>query len=319
MCDRKEIVDVSVIIVSYNRLEALRNTLAGIVRYFNTPTTEILLVDNASHEPIVETIRQEFPQVRVIANKHNLGFGGGNNIGAQEARGEFLLFANSDLDLRGNPLPAMIEIFRKDSLTGIVGCQLLNLDGSLQPSYFRFPNLPMRFLQLSGLKTLLLKILPWLRFNQYQNNRLDFVSGAFFMIKRSLFFDVCCFDDRYFMYLEDADLGYQIARKGKSSRLLPTKDIVHLGAHYEEIDNPFVLYNMNRGQLLFYKKNYSFWKFVILVFMSIGIYSFSVLFSLVRYNGLKVRKHYGELIRLYFTALVHDKWFNHADSKTSVD
>ncbi|MGD0037055.1 MAG: glycosyltransferase family 2 protein [Bacteroidota bacterium] len=309
---------VSIILVSYNRLEVLRNTLAGIVQYLAMPTTEILLVDNASVEPVTDTIQREFPQVRVFSNKINIGFGGGNNIGAQKAQGEFLLFVNSDLVLRGNPLPAMVEMFNKDSHAGIVGCQLLNRDGSLQPSYFRFPNLTMRFLQLTGLKTLLLKILPWLRFNQYQNNRLDFVSGAFFMIKRSLFFDVRCFDDRYFMYLEDADLGYQVARRGKYSRLLHTRDVIHLGAHYEEIDNPFVLHNMNRGHLLFYKKNYSSWKFIVLVLMSIGIYSFYVLFSGLRYDGRMVRKHYSELIRLYYNALVDDHWFDHADPKTSI-
>jgi GT2 family glycosyltransferase len=303
MCDRKEIVDVSVIIVSYNRLEVLRNTVAGILQYFTTPTIEILLVDNASPEPIVETIRKEFPQVQVIANKKNIGFGGGNNVGARQARGKFLLFANSDLILQGNPLPAMLKLFQENSQVGTVGCQLLNTDGSLQPSYFRFPGLTMRFLQISGLKIIINKMFPRLRFEYNLPFKLDFVSGAFFIIPSALFFEIGGFDERYFMYIEDADLGFQVKRKGRESLLLNTRDVIHIGQHYEVIGHPFVYFHMNIGQLKFYAKNYGRWKYIAFVMISMILFSWKLLLSLLKRNASMEQKQMRKILHLYSLAL----------------
>jgi GT2 family glycosyltransferase len=104
----------------------------------------------------------------------------------------------------------MLELFRTNPQAGIVGCQLLNIDGSLQPSYFRFPSLSMRFLQLSGIKSILIKLFPSLRYDYHSPFKLDFVSGSFFMIKSELFLNVGGFDEGCFMYIEDADLGYKV-------------------------------------------------------------------------------------------------------------
>jgi GT2 family glycosyltransferase len=297
MCDRKEIVDVSIIIVSYNHLEVLRGTLAGIIQYFTTPNIEIILVDNASLEPVLETIQKEYPQVHVVANKYNLGFGSGNNIGAKKAKGEYLLFANSDLILKGNPLPDMIQIFKNNLEIGIVGCQLWNEDGTQQPSFFRFPSLSLRFLQVVGIKDLLLWIFPKIRFKDYHNAQLDFVSGAFFMIHRSMFNKINGFDERYFMYIEDADFGYRVALEGKKSILFYSKDIIHLGANYEEVDNRFVLYNMNRGLLLFYSKYYS--RLKSFLFSTMSIFFFMLKYALFIHDK-SIRKNIAKILSLYW-------------------
>lgn len=294
---------VSIIIVSYNRLDVLRRVLVDLLHYITEPRIEIILVDNASQEPIIENIRKEFPEVQVIANKKNLGFGGGNNIGARQARGKFLLFANSDLILRGNPLLAMLELFQTNPRAGIVGCQLLNTDGSLQPSYFRFPSLTMRFIQLSGLKVLINKIFPDLRFKYDSTSKLDFVSGAFFMIPSELFFEIGGFDERYFMYIEDADLGFQVKRRGMESVILNTKDIIHIGQHYEEIGHPFVYYHMNIGQLKFYAKNYGCWKYFAFVLLSVVIFSWKLLIALLKRDASMEQKQIREILYLYSSAL----------------
>jgi GT2 family glycosyltransferase len=294
---------VSIVIVSYNRLEVLRKTLLGLLHYFTEPMVEIILVDNASQEPIVETIRREFPQVQIIAHKKNIGFGGGNNVGAKQARGKFILFANSDLILQGNPLPAMLELFQANPRAGIVGCQLLNTDGSLQPSYFRFPSLTMRFIQISGLKTLINKMFPRLRFEYNSTFKLDFVSGAFFIIPYTLFFEIGGFDERYFMYIEDADLGFQVKRKGRESLLLNTRDVIHIGQHYEVIGHPFVYFHMNIGQLKFYAKNYGRWKYFAFVIISMVLFSWKLLLSLLKRNASMEQKQMREILHLYSLAL----------------
>ncbi|MDD1748887.1 MAG: glycosyltransferase family 2 protein [Methanothrix sp.] len=298
-----EAPDVSIIIISYNRLELLQATILSLLQHVTATTTEIILVDNASEEPIVDAIRHQFPQVRILRNDCNLGFGCANNIGAQNARGKFLLFANSDLILRGNPLPAMIGKLCNNAEVGIVGCQLLNEDGTEQPSFFRFPNLWMRFLQLSGLKARLLRLFPRLRSQRISGSKSGFVSGAFFMIERDLFFEVGGFDEQFFMYVEDADLAYRVYRKGKGSFLLETSDIIHLGKNYEDEDSPFVYYHMNVGYLIFYANNYRRWRFVILVGMSLLVYAVRIAGSWWGANQDMKRNLFQKLFSTYLHTL----------------
>ncbi|MBA4311489.1 MAG: hypothetical protein C0417_02555 [Chlorobiaceae bacterium] len=310
---------VSIIVVSYNNLDVLRGTLASLLHHVTGVSSEIILVDNASHEPIVESIQKEFPQILIVANKHNLGFGAANNIGARIARGEYLLFVNSDVILKGNPVQDMIKIFVQNPHAGIVGCQLFNMDGTLQPSYFRFPSIRMRFIQLSGLKTLILKIYPRLRFKYSETLELDFVSGAFFMINRLFFYDIHCFDDRYFMYLEDADLGYQVKRKGKRSLLFQTRDVIHIGMNYEAMNNPFVLFHMNDGYLKFFSKNYGAWKYFTMITMSLLLFSVKMIFTVLHENGTRERQQIKRLLSIYYRALFNRSYGSVSTLKRSAN
>ncbi|HLF20523.1 MAG TPA: glycosyltransferase family 2 protein [Bacteroidota bacterium] len=281
---------VSVIIVSYNRLGVLRDSLRSMIQNLGGTSYEIILLDNASSEPVVKTIKKEFPSVRMVENPQNYGFGKANNIGAQHASREFLLFVNSDILLKANPVPEMVNYLKEHNDVGIVGCSLRNADGSLQPSFFRFPSLWLRFVQLTGLKAMMLALFPRLRFKSPSDTRSGFVSGAFLMIRADLFSSLGGFDERYFMYLEDADLGYQVKKRGLRSSLMETDSVVHLGRHYEESDNPFVMYNMNKGLLLFYEKHFAKWRLYCLAFL--GYVGYSARLLLARND-----KHYRDEIR----------------------
>ncbi len=290
-------IKVSIIIVSYNNPNVLKDTLVSLYDNISELEFEVIVVDNNSHEKNVEMIKTEFPQVKLIENNENSGFAKGCNIGAKVADGEFLLFVNSDIILEGNPVVDMLECYQ-DSTIGIVGAQLTNADGSIQPSSFRFPKLGMRFLQLSGLKNIIVKVFPKARYSG-NKREVDYISGAFLMITKKLFFDVGMFDENYFMYQEDADLGYQVKLAGKKSILLTTRKVIHLNENHENEINPFVFTLLNIGQLLFYKKNYSILKFKFLAFMS--IFFFFLKFCLTLDN--KKRKSVYNILKMYIVAL----------------
>ena len=275
----QEEISVSVIIVSYNNSDVLKQTLFSIKEMLLEPAYETIVVDNASKDNNVLMLEKEFPEISLIKSNTNLGFGKACNLGARYAKGGFLLLVNSDILFQGNPLPEMIAIFNKLEDVGALGVQLHNLDGSEQPSGFRFPGLFMRFIQLIGLKKLILKMIPSIRMNSEAVFKVDFVSGAFLMLEKKLFDEVGGFDERYFMYLEDADLCYQISKRGKMNYLLNRKDIVHLNENHENSLSPFVFYHLNRGHLLFYQKNFSKTKTKILKVMTRLIFNFR-LFSL---------------------------------------
>lgn len=291
---------VSIIIVSYNRLNTLRDVLDGIARFLDMETTEVIVVDNASQEPVASTVRTQYPAVRLLALSENVGFGRGCNAGAQVATGEFVLFVNSDVLFRGNPLPAMIESFLDNASVGMAGVTLLNADGTKQPSAFRFPSLWLRLLQLTGLKAFLQLLL------RSVGGRIpaapDFVSGAFCMMRRTFFEEIGGFDERYFMYVEDADLGYRVHRREKTAILIPTDAVIHLGQHYEVPEIPFVFYHMNVGLLLFYRLHYGTMLTLILSAMSVAIFSLRWSATLIIPGTVGRRALYASVVKLYADA-----------------
>jgi GT2 family glycosyltransferase len=133
-------VEVSAIIVSYNTREMTLQCLAALKADLRDTAAEIFVVDNASGDNSVAAIRAAHPAVHVIENKHNKGFGAANNQAMRQATGEFLLLLNSDAFPKSGAIRALIDHLKSHSDHGLVGPRLLNEDGTLQRSCYRFPS-----------------------------------------------------------------------------------------------------------------------------------------------------------------------------------
>jgi len=143
----KAVIKLSIIIVNYNSSDFLKKCLASL--YQSNPTTpfEVLVVDNSSSDNSVEMVRRDFPQITLIENKENIGFAPANNQALQRCRGEFVLFLNPDTMLLSGSVDALVETMQKGNKVGILGCRLLNEDGTLQLSWGRMVNLANEFWQ----------------------------------------------------------------------------------------------------------------------------------------------------------------------------
>ena len=206
---------VSIVIVNYNGRSFIRDCLHS-VREFSPETTEVIVVDNDSRDGSAEIIRTEFPWVRLIESATNLGFTGGNNLGAASASGDLLLLLNNDTVLR-TPIAPALEVFREGSDIGVVGCRLIYADGSQQESIGR---------ELTPL-VLVLGWTPLSRFAAFrrtvhrdarvygdQDVECAWVSGAFLVTRTELWRDLGGLDTAYFMYMEDVDYCRRIRRRG---------------------------------------------------------------------------------------------------------
>jgi len=279
----------------------LIDTIKSIQKKVKSIPFELIIVDNASIDNNVILINKYFPSVKLVLNNKNGGFANGCNIGAKNSSGKFLIFINSDIIINENPIPEMLDIFNSEKLAGIVGCQLLNPDGSKQPSDFRFPNLFLRFMQLSGLKKIILKLLPKVKSKVEKYYETDYISGAFLMVEKDIFFTVGGFDEKYFMYHEDADICYKVNKLGKKVYLYNSKGVIHLAQNHESPDNDFVFFNMNLGQLIFYKNNYSSSKLKLLVIISLISFSIKYVTDLFLFrNRSEIIK---KVIKLFSNAL----------------
>ncbi|GMR25125.1 MAG: hypothetical protein BMS9Abin39_0403 [Ignavibacteria bacterium] len=295
---------VSIIIVSFNNKDTLENTLNSMHEKIKETNFEVIVVDNASVEDNVNMIREKFADVIIIENRTNKGFAHACNQGAKIAEGEYLLFANSDIILLDDPLKDMMNIFGEKLNTGIVGCQLLNPDHTLQPSYYDSPSLLKRFFDLIGLKKYLVRFYHNHKVHVGKFFTVDIVKGAFMMISKTLFDDCNGFDSKYFMYMEDVDLSFRCLLKNKKNYVLNSNSVIHLGWHVSSIKNPIAFTFGNYGLIRFYKKNTNLFKFNGFLFMNISIYALQYLFKFLFSNNKFEVSQLKKVLKLYMASLI---------------
>ena len=222
---------LSVIIVSYNTcamtLDCLRTLSAALSRL----PSEVFLVDNASTDGTPAAVRAEFPWVVLIENDQNRGFGAANNQALAVARGEFLLLLNSDAFPEPGALASLMVYLRADPEVAAVGPRLLNADGSLQRSCFRFPS-PLRcWLENLWISAALPNhplVGDYRRWAHDAERRVDFVIGACLLVRREAYEQVGGFDEGFFMYSEETDWQRRMHAAGWQVAFTPSAEVTHL-------------------------------------------------------------------------------------------
>lgn len=254
-------MDVSVIILNWNTRKLLQECLQTLTQPQNGVGVEVIVVDNASSDDSRDMARREFPQVTLIANPMNIGFGAGNNVGIPASTGRYVLFLNSDTQVTEGALKAMVDYADANPDVGILGPKLLNADGSLQYSCRQYPNLATGFLH----NTPLGRLLPKNRFaadylmknwDHATPRNVDWVSGAALMIRRTLLDQIGGFDEDYYMYCEDVDLCWRANHADSRVTYLPDAIIYHYIGKSSDLAPTRMTYEFHRSQYLFYKKHY---------------------------------------------------------------
>ncbi len=254
--------DVSVIIVNFNNRTYLLKTLESLFQDLGSPEYEVIIVDNASADDSVGAVRRDFPGVKVVTLPKNVGYARANNLGVKQAMGQYLLILNNDTCVPVGTIGKLLDIKKNYPEYGIVAPLVLFPDKSLQISWGS---------DLHLLSEVFLKFFAekWHRW-QYKRKKgrisrdVDWVSGVCFLIDRSLFKQVGGFDERFFLYVEDADLGKRIRRIGQ--KILMTSDvrIIHyLGQSVSKMPGR-ALSEAKKSQLYYYCKHNSHWALAVL-------------------------------------------------------
>jgi N-acetylglucosaminyl-diphospho-decaprenol L-rhamnosyltransferase len=226
--------ELSIIFVNWNSLAYLRESLESIYATCAGADYEVIVIENASSVDETLAIRQEFPQVRTARSESNLGFAGANNVGAEMASGNYLLFLNPDTRVLGTAIPTMLKQLKSSPNGGAIGCKLLNTDGSIQTSCIqRFPTILNQLLDLEFLRTKLPMWSFWGIAPLYSDTetpvKVEVISGACLMISREAFYEAGRFSDRYFMYAEDVDLCYEVQKTGRHTLYTGAAEVIHHG------------------------------------------------------------------------------------------
>lgn len=247
---------VSLIIVNMNGKELTVQCLSSIERIRTEVPCELIIVDNGSTDGSVECLRLNFQKHKIISLKNNYGFGYANNIGARIASGEYLLFLNNDTIITDDFITPLVRILENNPEIGIIGPKLLNIDRSFQLSFGDSPSL------INEWKTrrLQLKHLTPKNIIKNGNNlgvKVDWISGAALMIRRSLFEKMNGFDERYFMYFEDSDLCLRAKKTGFSTYWFSEACLIHHKGKSYISKNIKVSEEYRKSQLYYYKKHTS--------------------------------------------------------------
>lgn len=226
-------MELSVIIVSYNVRDFLRQCLYSVKKASEKIICEIFVVDNNSEDGSVEMIKNEFPDVFLIANSVNSGFSAANNQAIRKSQGRFILLLNPDTIVEKDTFSKCISFMDSHADSGATGVRMVNGEGRFLPESKRaFPSLLTAFFKTSGLSFLF----PYSRFfNNYylpqincKNTSLtEVISGAFMFIRREAMNKTGLLDEEFFMYGEDIDLSYRLFRSGYNNYYFPETSIIH--------------------------------------------------------------------------------------------
>lgn len=289
---------LSVIIVSWNVREKLKENLAALFESEGDFDFEVFVVDNNSYDGTTEMIRKDFPQVELIANKENLGFAKANNQAIKQAQGEFILLLNPDMRVFPDTLIKMINWMRENKQAAVAGCRLVDEKGNTIKHVRRFPAVWDQLAIVLKLPHIFPNILnKYLRFDfDYSKAaKVDSVRGGFFMIRLRQGFggqvrkaspdssQECVIrtpllrkealggglplqlDERYFVWFEEVDFCKQVYQDGGEVWYTPAAECVdYVGQSFKQLPRGKAQDYFRDSMLKYFKKWHPIWQYLLL-------------------------------------------------------
>lgn len=268
------VLDVSIIIVSWNTCDILLKCLRSIYEKQNNMNFEVIVVDNASADGSAEKVSDNFSQVILIKNQENRGFAAANNQGIGIAKGRYILLLNSDTIVLNNAIAKTLSFAEAHPEVALVGCRILNPDMSLQPSCFMFPSVLNMLLSSSYMY----KLFPKSKFfgrehmtlwNRDEEREVDVATGCFMLVRREAIEQVGVMDEQFFMYGEETDWCYRFKQAGWKVMFTPEGEIIHLGGRSTIQKRSEMLVQLRLSILKFIKKHQNWLKSKIACFLTI--------------------------------------------------
>lgn len=250
-------MELSVIIVSFNVCDYLRQALTSLITATGSIGSEIIVVDNHSSDRSVAMIRDEFRDVSLIVSAGNEGYAAACNKGIMASSGDFVLILNPDTIVEPDAVKVAMTFMRSHPDAGAAGARLVNGEGKFLPESKRgFPSPLTSFFRLTGIG----KLFPRSAFfnayylghlSEYETCRADILTGAFMLIRREALDRAGLFDTAFFMYGEDIDLCWRIRKAGFYNYYLPGVLVTHFKGRSAMIDRESSVRHFYRAMKIF--------------------------------------------------------------------
>lgn len=235
-------MDLSIVILNYKTRGFLKQCIRGLEKSRLPKASEIIVVDNASGDGTPEMMREDFPHHTFIASPRNGGHAAGVNLGIAESRGKLIVSLNTDIAVFDDSIERLLAFMDQRPNVGLAGPRLMNPDGSVQLSCFRFPSLFTPVLRRTPLGKLgwakrQLRNFLMTDFDHRSSRPVDWVLGASMIVRRSALERVGTFDERFFLYFEDVDWCRRFWQAGYEVWYAADAEMVHYHKR-ESAENP---------------------------------------------------------------------------------
>lgn len=245
-------MQLSVVILNYNVRYFLELCLTSVEAALTQLDAEIIVVDNHSSDESCQMVKQLFPNVILIENSENYGFSKGNNLGVAQAKGDYVFILNPDTVVAEDTFRIMLDFAHSTPNLGIVGCKLIDGRGKFLPESKRnVPTPYVSFLKILGNSKLYYA-------NQVVEDtigQVDMLVGACMLLKRSVYLKMNGFDEDFFMYGEDMDFSYRVAKAGFKNYYNPKTAIIHYKGESTLKDKAYAK-RFNEAMQIFFKKHF---------------------------------------------------------------
>lgn len=283
-------MELSVIIVSYNAREFLKNCLRSVIKASEKIDCEVIVVDNNSIDGSCDMVEDEFPDASIIKNKINSGFSAANNQAIKIAKGNFILLLNPDTIVDEDAFTKCITFMNYHPDAGALGVRMVNGSGRFLPESKRaLPTVESAFYKITGLSSLFPKSN---KLNKYYLSQVkidetsftEVISGAFMFLRSEVLKITGLLDEDYFMYGEDIDLSNRILHTRYNNYYFPEVQIVHFKGKCTSRENFDDILHFYKAMRIYVRKNFHFNKNKILSIIVIAaIYSRESIALLIRF------------------------------------
>lgn len=254
---------LSIIIVNYNVQPFLEQCLHSVRKAAKNISAEIFVVDNNSVDGSVQMVKEKFPEVLLIENKKNTGFSYANNQAIKISKGEYILLLNPDTVVEEDTFEKVISFMDSHPDAGGLGVKMLDGKGNFLPESKRgLPTPAVAFYKIFGFS----KLFPRSKtFGKYhlgfldkdKTHKVDILSGAFMLMRKSVLDKVGLLDETFFMYGEDIDLSYRIILGGYNNYYFPETRIIHYKGESTKKSSVNYVFVFYRAMVIFAQKHFS--------------------------------------------------------------
>lgn len=251
--------EVTVIIVSFNTRLLLARCLHTTLEALPGAESRVVVVDNGSLDGSIEMVRAEFPDVTLIEIGANIGFAAANNVALRALATPYALLLNSDTEVEPGAIRELVGCAERHRDAGAVGPLLINADGSVQRSCWRFPTLQRALYDALLLPRLFPRVAAFDDYHGWPHNRerqVDFVIGAALLVRKAAVDGVGLLDEDFFMYGEESDWLFRMRKAGWAAYFTPSGRVLHHGGASSAAIPEQIFDYVNRGRDRFYRKHY---------------------------------------------------------------
>lgn len=252
---------IDIIIISYNTCMLTIQCIKSIYKSSGKFHISITVVDNASTDKTILELKSHYPEVKIIANRKNLGYSAAVNIGIKSTTSNIVIVSNSDVEFQADSIDTLVEYLETHPEVGVTGPQQVFPNGRWQRSYGNIVGIRDSIKNTIGITTIhnWVRRIVWPRLIDIRPKQVGYIDGAVIALKKKAYISIGEFDENFFFYGEEMDFCFRLRKGGWKVVFLPFAQVIHIRGGSSKIDHDYIdrYFSMLAESKLLFLRKYS--------------------------------------------------------------